>query len=143
MVATVLSLAVAPAICQTESAKLISSGQIVDVTCAADSTQSYALYLPSTYTTAKPWPIIYFFDPGGRGRRPIELYKDLAEKYGFVLAASNNSKNFAPDESKSVNAIWQDTHRRFPLDVHLTYVSGFSGGARVAGLMALTCQQCQ
>ena len=143
MVASVLCLAASSAVCQTDAAKLIPSGQIVDVTCAADSTQSYALYLPSTYASAKQWPIIYFFDPGGRGRRPVELYKDLAEKYGFVLAASNNSKNFASDESKSVNAIWQDTHLRFALDAHLTYVSGFSGGARVAGLMALTCQQCQ
>jgi hypothetical protein len=143
MVACVLLRAVSSAVCQTDAVKLPPPGQIVDVTCRADSTQSYALYLPSTYTTAKPWPIIYLFDPAGRGRRPVELYKDLAKKYGLILAASNNSRNFGPNESKSVNAIWQDTHLRFPLDVHLTYVSGFSGGARVAGLMALTCQQCQ
>lgn len=136
-------LAWSSAVAQTDAAKIIPPGQIVDVKCTADSTQSYALYLPSKYTTAKPWPIIYFFDPGGRGRRPVELYKDLGEKYGFVLAASNNSKNFSSDESKSINAIWQDTHLRFALDSHLTYVSGFSGGARVAGMMALTCQECQ
>jgi hypothetical protein len=141
--ASVLFLAVSPAVCQTDAAKLNPPGQIVNVTCEADSSQSYALYLPSAYTSAKPWPIIYFFDPGGKGRRPLEFYKDLAEKYGFVLAASNNSKNFSSDESKSVNAIWLDTHQRFALDAHLTYVSGFSGGARVAGLMGLTCQQCQ
>lgn len=143
VVASMLSLAISSALCQTDGVKLTPPGQIVNVTCQADSSQSYALYLPSAYSTSKPWPIIYFFDPGSRGRRPVELYKDLAEKYGFVLAASNNSKNFGADESKSVNAIWQDTHSRFPLDAHLTYVSGFSGGARVAGLMALTCQQCQ
>ena len=28
---------------------------------------------------------------------------------------------------QSVNAIWLDTHHRFALDSHLTYVSGFSG----------------
>jgi dienelactone hydrolase len=109
----------------------------------SDPTQTYALYLPSTYTATKRWPIIYFFDPGGRGRRPLELYKDIAEKYGFVLAGSNNSRNFSADESKSVNAIWQDTHQRLVLDGHLTYASGFSGGARVAGVMALSCLQCQ
>jgi dienelactone hydrolase len=130
------------AVCQEDVAKL-APGQIVDVTCQADSSQSYALYLPSAYSNLKRWRIIYFFDPGGRGRRPLELYKDIAEKYGFILAASNNSRNFSSDESKSVNAIWQDTHLRFALDAHVTYVSGFSGGARVAGLMALTCEQCQ
>jgi predicted esterase len=143
VVASVLCFAIWPAVCQADAVKLTLPGQIIDVACEADASQTYALYLPSTYTTAQRWPIIYLFDPGGRGRRPVELYKDLAEKYGFILAGSNNSKNFGPDESKSVNAIWQDTHLRFALDAHLTYVSGFSGGARVAGLMALTCQQCQ
>jgi dienelactone hydrolase len=120
-----------------------SNGQIVDVACDGDSQQGYALYLPTTYKPAKPWPIIYFFDPGGRGRRPVELYKVIAEKYGFVLAGSNNSRNHSSDQGRSVNAIWLDTHRRFAIDAHQTYVSGFSGGARVAGQMALSCPHCE
>ncbi len=134
-------LAVSTAVGQTGSENPSPSavqiaGQIHDVNCAADPSQSYALYLPSTYVPSKRWPIIYFFDPGGRGRRPLELYKDVAEQYGFVMAGSNNSRNFGSDPSRSVNAIWQDTHLRFALDGRLTYASGFSGGARVAGLMA-------
>lgn len=77
-----------------QSGHLPAPGQLVDVTCASDSTQSYALYLPSTYTPVKRWPIVYFFDPGGRGARPLELYKDIAETYGFIFAGSNNSQNF-------------------------------------------------
>ena len=117
---------------------LPSPGQIVNVVCASDTNQSYALYLPSAYTVTKRWPIIYFFDPGGRGRRPIDLYKDLAETYGFIFAGSNNSRNFSDDESKAVNSIWQDTHVRLSLDDRRVYTSGFSGGARVAGAMALS-----
>ncbi len=118
-------------------------GQISGVVCQADPTQGYALYLPLAYTPAKRWPIIYFFDPGGRGRRPLDLYKQIAEQYGFVFAGSNNSRNFSNDQSKSVNAIWQDTHVRLALDEHRIYTSGLSGGARVAGAMALNCAQCQ
>jgi len=117
---------------------LPSPGQIVNVVCAADANQSYALYLPSAYTVTKPWPVIYFFDPGGRGRRPLDLYQDLAETYGFILAGSNNSRNFSGDEAQAVNAIWQDTHLRLALDERRVYTSGFSGGARVAGAMALS-----
>jgi dienelactone hydrolase len=113
------------------------------VTCASDATQSYAVYLPSNYTPAKRWPIIYFFDPAGRGRRPLELYRDVAETYGFVFAGSNNSRNFSSDQGKAVNAIWQDTHMRLALDEHRSYASGFSGGARVAGAMALSGPQSQ
>ena len=124
-------------------ADLPSPGQIADVTCASDAAQSYALYLPSAYTSQKRWPVIYFFDPGGRGRRPLELYKDIAETYGFILAGSNNSRNFSSDQGKAVNAIWQDTHARLDLDEHRSYASGFSGGARVAGAMALSGPQSQ
>src|SRR5215469_3952404 len=58
-------------------AELPSPGLIADVVCASDATESYALYLPSTYTQSKRWPIIYFFDPAGRGRPPPDLYKML------------------------------------------------------------------
>jgi dienelactone hydrolase len=127
------------ALSQTQKpADLAPPGQIVDVTCASDATQSYALYLPSTYTAAKRWPVIYFFDPGGQGRRPLELYKDVAETYGFVLAGSNNSRNFSNEQGKAVNAVWQDTHARLGIDERRSYASGFSGGARVAGAMALS-----
>lgn len=124
-------------------AALPVAGQIGNVICASDATQSYALYLPSGYTPARAWPIVYFFDPGGKGSRPLELYKELAEKYGVVLAGSNNSRNFSNDQAHSVNAMWLDTHVRLSLDDHRLYASGFSGGARVAGAMALRCANCK
>ncbi|HUD63618.1 MAG TPA: hypothetical protein VMQ17_03535 [Candidatus Sulfotelmatobacter sp.] len=118
-------------------------GQITNIVCKNDPAMSYALYLPTTYAPGKNGPIIYFFDPNGRGRRPLELYKEIAEKYGFVIVGSNNSRNFSPDQSRSVNAIWLDTHLRLALDEHRIYTSGFSGGARVAGAMALGCPPCR
>jgi len=117
---------------------LPQAGQVANVTSVSDATESYALYLPSTYTAGKRWPIIYLFDPGGRGGRPVDLYKDVAETYGFILAGSNNSRNFGSDQSKAVATIWRDTHTRLALDERRCYASGFSGGARVAGAMALS-----
>jgi dienelactone hydrolase len=125
-----------------KSGDLPSPSQIGDVACAHDPSEGYSLYLPSSYDPTKKWPIIYFFDPGGHGRRPVELYKDLAEKYGFIFAGSNNSRNFSSTQSKSVNAVWIDTHERFALDEHRQYSSGFSGGARIAGAMAFSCPNC-
>ena len=136
--------AIVPAVAQTGKAQnLPAPGQIANVTCASDSSQSYALYLPGSYAPPKRWPIIFFFDPEGHGRRPLELYKDLAETYGFIFVGSNNSRNFSTDESKTVKAIWDDTHDRIAIDERRTYTSGFSGGARVAGAMALSCPTCQ
>lgn len=127
---------------QSDTPVLPVPGQISEITCQSDRSQSYTLYLPSTYTSAKRWPIVYFFDPAGLGRRPLDLYKAIAEKYGWIFAASNNSRNFSREEAASVEAIWLDTHLRLAPDEQRIFASGFSGGARVAGAMALNCSRC-
>jgi dienelactone hydrolase len=128
----------------SEPAPALRAGQLIEeVLCTADPTESYALYLPSNYSPDKRWPILYAFDPVARGKLPVTLFKDAAEKYGYIVAGSNNSRNFALQESsKSANAIWIDTHARFSLDEKQIYTTGFSGGARVAGLVASNCPQC-
>ena len=122
----------------------LPTGQIIEsVQCIADPAQSYALYLPSTYTPAKAWPIIYAFDPLAYGKTPVRLYKEAAEKYGYIIAASNNSRNFQADEaSRAAQAVWEDTHTRFTLDPKRIYMMGFSGGARVATSLAIRCEPC-
>jgi len=124
--------------------KALPAGQVIEsIRCAADPTQDYALYLPSTYNAAKAWPIIYTFDPEARGKIPVRLYKDVAEKYGFILAASNTSRNFQTEGfSKAAQSIWEDTHARLHLDARRIYLMGFSGGARVATALALRCDFC-
>jgi hypothetical protein len=112
-------------------------GQVVEhVTCRDDSSQSYALYLPSGYGPDRPWPILYAFDPGARGRVPVELFSKAAERLGYVVAGSNNSRN-GPSEPivAAVNAVWSDTHARFVLDPERIYAAGMSGGNFPARLL--------
>jgi poly(3-hydroxybutyrate) depolymerase len=112
----------------------LSAGRVIErVVCKADSSQSYALYLPSNYTAASKWPIIYCFDPGARGSMPVERFKEAAEKYGYIVAGSNNSRNGpgVPLET-IINRLWEDTHARLAIDDARIYAAGFSGGARVA-----------
>ena len=113
-------------------------GTIVErVVCKAVPQQTYALYLPTGYDPARRWPILYIFDPGARGARAAARFRSGAEQYGFVLAASNNSKNGPVDASlAAMEAMFADTHRRFALDDRRLYTAGFSGGARAATLVA-------
>ena len=122
----------------------VPKGQIVErLTCTNDPTQSYALYLPSGYAPARKWPILYAFDPGARGKIPIEHFKDAAERYGWIVAGSNNSRNGAFQPSVDAwNAIVKDTHDRFAIDDGRVYLTGFSGGARLAIFFAIRCQDC-
>jgi dienelactone hydrolase len=109
-------------------------GQVIDpVISLQDPTQSYALYLPAGYATGRRWPILYGFDPGGRGAVPVALFREAADKFGWIVAASNNSRNGPwKDIYVAAGAVWDDTHARLRIDDSRVYAAGFSGGARVA-----------
>jgi dienelactone hydrolase len=119
-------------------------GNISQVVSANDPSQSYAVYLPSRYSTERLWPIIYAFDPFARGKTAAEVYKDAAEKYGYIVAGSNNSRNGpVAEQLAAAQAMWLDTHRRFAIDKNRIYTTGLSGGARVATSFALYCYTCK
>jgi predicted esterase len=110
----------------------LPTGQIVaDVKCAADPTESYALYLPTGYTTERSWPVILAFDPGARGRVPVERFQAAAEQYGFIVAGSNTSRNGRNNDA-AVVAMAEDVLARFRVNERRVYMAGMSGGARVA-----------
>jgi poly(3-hydroxybutyrate) depolymerase len=126
---------------QTSLDRDLPRGQIIaDVKCAADSTQSYSLYLPSAYTPDRAWPVILAFDPGGRGRNGVERYQAAAEKYGYLVAGSNNSRNGSPETGKAVAAMSSDVLARFNINTRRVYTAGMSGGARVAFSVALSAR---
>src|SRR5512138_2607920 len=113
---------------------------IQSVVCADNPEQSYALYLPSTYSPDNSWPILIALDPGARGKTPVERFKDAAERYGWIVVGSNNSRNGPIEPTvKAINAIWRDLHQRFSIDDRRVYFTGFSGGARAAVAIALRC----
>jgi predicted esterase len=118
----------------------LPGGEVIEsVSCKADPQQTYALYLPSRYRPDKKWPMLYAFDPGARGKLPVSLFKDAAEKFGYIVVGSNNSKN-GIQVAAAIQAVWTDTHARFAIDENRIYTTGFSGGARVAFATALAYQ---
>jgi len=120
------------------------AGKIIPkVVCSADSRQSYALYLPSTFSATRKWPIIYLFDPLARGEVAVEAVRVAAEKFGYIVVASNNSRNGPiADSTAAANAVWHDTQERFPVEEQRRYLAGMSGGARLVTAIALSCEGC-
>lgn len=115
-------------------------GKVIDsVTCKTTPAQSYALYLPTAYTPDKNWPVIFCFDPGARGRNPVEHLHEAAEKYGYIVAGSLNSRNGPLDKNAAAaKAMVGDVSARFSLDPKRVYTAGLSGGSRVAAAFALS-----
>jgi dienelactone hydrolase len=117
------------------------TGQVIEkVLCQSDPSQSYSMYLPSNYTSDKTFPIIYVFDAHGTGKLPISKYKNLAEKYDFIIVGSNNSKNGNSwEQSQSIaNVLFADVQTRLSINTARIYVLGFSGGARIANAIAIS-----
>ncbi|HVX50970.1 MAG TPA: hypothetical protein VHB48_12475, partial [Chitinophagaceae bacterium] len=108
------------------------------VVCNADATQSYAVYVP-VRGNSQPLPVIYMFDPHGDGALPLTKYRQLADVYGFILVGSNNSKN--GNDWATTGNIWNnlytDTQKKLKINGNRVYTCGFSGGAKVAGYIAL------
>ena len=119
---------------------VFAKGKVIpNVQCRRDISQNYALYLPSNYSEDKKWPIVYAFDSHGCGLLPVELFKDEAEKYGYIIVGSNNSKNGTQWNVTSdiYDTLFSDTHHRFSIDDSRVYTAGFSGGSRVASNVAI------
>ena len=123
---------------------VIPLGQVVErVVCARDPSQTYALYLPTNYVGTRKWPILYALDPLARGKLPVERFKEAAEKFGWIIVGSNNSRNGDGQSSIDAwNAITRDSTQRFSIDDGRLYTAGFSGGARMAILLATQCKDC-
>ncbi len=113
------------------------------VECVQDHQQSYALYLPSNYTPSRKWPILFMFDPGARGQLAAETVRAAAEKFGYIVVGSNNSRNgVLGGPSAAIRAVWADAQSRFAVVERRRYAAGMSGGARVAAGIALGCPDC-
>jgi poly(3-hydroxybutyrate) depolymerase len=117
----------------------LAKGTILDdVKCLADATESYALYLPSSYSPERRTSVLMAFHPSARGRAMVETYRAAAEQYGYIVAGSNTSRNGPWAVSlKAVQAMSQDLGQRFAIDARRVYLTGMSGGARVALQVAL------
>jgi len=128
---------------QAPAPEAFPAGEIIaKVACAADPEETYALYLPPGVDRSKPRPILYLLDARRRGGLGVERFREAADAYGWILASSNNSESdgpFAPNV-RAMRAMWTDTHRRFAIDPRRAYVTGLSGGARAACLLAQTAE---
>ena len=142
MLRFLLLAAIAGGVCLTAYSETPALGVVhASITVTADPSNTYALYLPSAYSSAKQWPLLLAFDPFARGETSVKLFSEAAEKYGFIVVGSNNSRNFQ-DGSAAIRQLAADLKVHYAVDPRRLYVTGLSGGARVASSLALACKSC-
>src|SRR5690349_8846003 len=103
------------------------------VTPASDTSQTYALYLPPGYSTARTWPLLFVLDPRGRALLAEKLFEDAAARLGWIVMSSYNTLSDGPPEP-NVNAMdaMLNAAQALAIDPARLYLVGFSGTARVS-----------
>jgi hypothetical protein len=108
-----------------------------EIACASNPNWTYHLYLPKFFHTGKKWPVWFIMSPGGgTGGGALDRYKEGADKLGCILALSVQSKNGFAESDKAIETMAEDVFKRLPVIEELGFTSGFSGGARMAYLLA-------
>ncbi|MEM9648867.1 MAG: hypothetical protein AAF969_10315 [Bacteroidota bacterium] len=104
--------------------------------------ETFALYLPGSFSSDRLSPIVFIFDPGARGTVGIAPFIPASEKYGHILVCSNNSRNAPYDVNFTIaNNLFNHIFSNFNIKEDEMYASGFSGGSRLASAIASLTDQ--
>ena len=117
----------------------VDRGRLIErVECAGDPTQTFTLYLPPGYTPDTRRPVLFVFDPRGRGTLAAEIFRPGAERFGWIIASSNDTRSDGDWEPnrRAVAAMWPHVVQSYAVDPARIYAAGFSGGASVAWTLA-------
>lgn len=104
--------------------------------------ERYSLYLPQGYDETRLYPVIFIFDPMGRGSQAIQHFIPVAKTYGYILAASDETRNGRHTENFDLAArMINDVLDSYPILEKRMYLTGFSGGSRLASAIAVLSGQ--
>ena len=113
----------------------LSGGRVFQrLTSRADTTQRYSLYLPTSYTRDKQWPVLFLLDPRGRALIPMQRFRPAAEQLGYIVISSYNTLSDGPLQPNyiAMNAMLADVQTALSVDPRRLYLVGFSGTTRFA-----------
>ncbi len=116
----------------------IPIGEMVEgLPAAVDPTATYTLYVSQAAAKSAAAPVLLIFDPRGQARLAAELFQPAADRFGWILISSHDSRSDGPWEpnQKAIDALWPELGR-FRIDRRRMYATGFSGGAIVSWFLA-------
>ena len=113
----------------------LRKGAVTDNLSVNDSlSETFAIYLPTNYSNEKSWPVFFVFDPEGRGKSVVQLFRQPGEEQGYVIVASNNinSKDSLLNNLKVGTRLMTRVFNLFSVDRNRIYTAGLAEGAEVA-----------
>lgn len=101
-----------------------------EISCGDDF--SYFLYLPKSLRRGAKHPVLFLMSPGGGSKGTAKRYVRGAERNRWIVATSRQSKNNFEGSQDAINSMIKHVTRTLPIDGKRMYVTGMSGGSRMA-----------
>ncbi len=126
-------------------ADIYSKGSVLDsIWVDKKLNESLTFYAPESYNASRSSPVIFIFEPMARGKTGIEPFILTAETYGYLLVCSNNTKNGPYDDNYEIaDRLFNKITSELNIDSKRIYTAGFSGGGRLASMIAVKSDQIQ
>lgn len=103
------------------------------------ATESFSFYVPPDYDPqGEPYGVLVWVSPFDNGTIPPEFRSVLAERHLIWIAPHNagNGRHLFPRTGLALDAA-QNAERFYNIDPDRVFVSGLSGGGRVAAMLAV------
>ncbi len=116
----------------------LKKGTVIDAIPVNDTIpESYALYIPKSFDTSKLWPVVFVFDMKGRGRQSLNMFREAAEKQGYILASSNNVQDSLSitENILITGRLFSNVVDLFPINGNRIYTAGYASGGRFASMV--------
>lgn len=103
----------------------------------ADETIAWEVVVADSYTPKKPAGLLVYVSPSNSGKLP-RGWKSLLDEHNLIWVAANASGNRVAVSRRMGYAVFAPAliGERYEVDESRVFLSGFSGGARVSGLLA-------
>lgn len=97
------------------------------------SQQQYELFVPQDYKPRQSYPVLVFIPAGGEPAG-WDAWREICQRQKIIFASPRGAGNDCPlpRRVRIVFDVLDDIRRAYRTDPDRTYLSGFSGGARVA-----------
>lgn len=101
--------------------------------------QRIQIYVPPTYDSSSPWPLIVFISPGDM---PLgwRFWKQVCTEEKLLFCAAYGAGNRCPPGKRTriVLDMLDQMRRQYRIDPQQTFLTGFSGGGRMACTIAFS-----
>jgi poly(3-hydroxybutyrate) depolymerase len=107
-----------------------------------DETVTWQVTVPESYEPENPPGVLVYISPSNSGKLP-RSWQNLPEAHNLIWIAADHSGNRIKVTHRMSYTIFSIVliGDRYAIDSSRIYLSGFSGGARVAGLVAAAYPQ--